>query len=88
MINAWGDRAWARLGEFFAQGAGIQLWANGDISYRAKGMPAELNLYGWYPPLEYTWHEQDGEVANDVKMSGRLSSELHLTAPSTPKYSR
>ncbi|MDB5318636.1 MAG: hypothetical protein JWN40_267 [Phycisphaerales bacterium] len=83
-ISAYGDRAWARLEELFVDGAGVRVWANGNLSYRAPGMPVELNVYGWYPPLDYTWREQGGVTSEEVKLSGMLTSELHLTKAAWP----
>jgi hypothetical protein len=84
IINLYGDRAWARLDQLYVDGAGVRVWASGNISYRAAAMPAELDVYGWYPPLDYTWHEQNGAVKDDVKLSGTMESELHLTGGAWP----
>jgi hypothetical protein len=79
LLDAYGDRTWAELGELFVEGAGVQLWARGRIAYRAPGAPAELHVHGWYPPIDYTWHERDADPREDVRLSGRLESELHVT---------
>jgi len=83
-LNLFGDREWATLDQLFVEGDGAQIWASGVIAYRAAGMPVELNLYGWYPPLEYTWHERDTAAQDDVRFSGKLHSELHLTKGAWP----
>jgi hypothetical protein len=77
-LNAYGDRDRARLAGFFIEGGGIQVWADGDLAYRAKGMPADLNVYGAFPPVQYVWHERDSDPQEDVKFSGLLFSELHV----------
>jgi hypothetical protein len=79
LLNAYGDRSWAELGELFVEGGGVQLWATGRISYLAPGVPAQLHLFGWYPPVDYVWHEQGSDPRDDVRLSGRLESQLHVT---------
>ncbi|HEY7118357.1 MAG TPA: hypothetical protein VH475_17340, partial [Tepidisphaeraceae bacterium] len=79
VVNVSGDRTWARLGELFIAGAGVEVWAEGDLSYGAKGMPAELNMYAWFPPIDYTWRERGGQTRDDVRLSGRMRAELHVT---------
>ena len=76
LVNLSGDRMWARLEQFFLDGGDLQLWADGDLSYSAKQNAVELDLYGWYPPLDYTWREKgEGER---VRLTGALWSEMHL----------
>jgi hypothetical protein len=84
LVNAYGDRTWARLEQFYLEGAGLIFWAYGDVSYTAPGMPAELHLYSWYPPVDYTWHERGGARREDVRLAGRLHSRLHLTGAAWP----
>jgi hypothetical protein len=84
-IDAYGDGAWARLKQFFMEGAGLQVTAVGDVYYRARGMPANLHLYAKAPPVEYAWRERGADPRDDVRLSGRLYSELHVTgAAATP----
>jgi hypothetical protein len=78
LVNLSGDRTGARLQQFFLDGDGLQLWADGDLTYAWADKPVELNFYGWYPPLDYTWHEHgDGELES-VHLSGGIWSELHM----------
>jgi hypothetical protein len=79
LVNVYGDRTWAELNELFLEGAGVQIWATGHISYRAPGAPAELHVFGWYPPVDYTWHEAGADPREDVRLSGRLTSQLHVS---------
>ena len=79
LVDAHGDRAWAELRELSVEAAGMQVKARGRIAYRAPGAPAELHVHGWYPPVDYTWHEQDTDPREDVRLSGRLESQLHVT---------
>jgi uncharacterized protein involved in outer membrane biogenesis len=83
-INAYGDRAWARLQEFSIHGGGMEVWADGDISFMAQGKPVDLNVYAWYPPVDYTWHEKDGDRRDDVRFAGNLWSELHVSKQAWP----
>lgn len=79
IVDASGNGAGAHLQQFFLDGKELRLWANGDIAY-AQGTPVELYLFGWYPPVDYTWQERgdgDGEREN-VHLSGHLWSELLL----------
>ena len=63
--------------QFFLDGKELRLWANGEIAY-AAGTPVELYLFGWYPPVDYTWHERGEGERENVHLSGHLWSELLL----------
>jgi hypothetical protein len=79
LVDVYGDAAWARLKHFFMEGAGVQVTATGDIAYRAAGMPADLHVYTKAPPVNYVWRERDADPRDDVKLAGRLYSEVHVT---------
>lgn len=83
IVDASGNSAGTHLQQFFLDGKELRLWANGEITY-ATGTPVELYLFGWYPPVDYTWHERgDGEREN-VRLSGHLWSELLLKKNAWP----
>lgn len=83
-VNAHGAADSIHLDQFFLEGGGMQVSAYGDIFLRQKDMPVQLHIHAWYPPVEYTWHEQGGDPADDVKFQGKFSSELHLTESAWP----
>lgn len=75
VVDASGTSAGAHLEQFFLDGKELRLWGKGDLSY-ASGLPVEFYLFGWYPPVDYTWQERgDGEREN-IHLSGHLWSEL------------
>ncbi|HSI32895.1 MAG TPA: hypothetical protein VK986_04835 [Tepidisphaeraceae bacterium] len=80
-LDAYGDARTARatLKQFFMKAGGYQVWARGGVHYGEKGVPAQLHVFAWYPPLDYTFHEVDKDPERDVRVAGRLQSELHLT---------
>jgi hypothetical protein len=75
IVNASGSPSGAHLEQFFFDGKELRLWANGDVSY-AKGTPVELYVFGWYPPVSYTWQERGEGERENIRLAGHLWSEL------------